>query len=124
MPIYQYKCNNCSRITDDLRSIRDRELPLNCPFCGATTSFVLSIFSICRHTKTARKPEPLPTKSASTKTASGPIGIDIHGSTSAIIKDCHFQNLGTGISAPASAKLDIVNPTFSNVNQPLEIRNE
>lgn len=119
MPTYEYECNSCSKITSALRPIRDRRLPLRCPFCSAATAFVLSRFSISHHRKSAPVTRPV-----SATSHSGPTGIHVTGSGGGSFKDCHFANLKTGISAPAGAKLDIDSCTFSNVEQPIKIRDE
>lgn len=119
MPTYEYECNICSRITSALRPIRDRLLPVSCPFCGSTTSFVLSSFSISHHMKS----EPL-ARSMRVGQHSGPTGVHFAGKGGGTFKDCHFENLKTGISAPADATLDIDGCTFTNVEQPIQIRDE
>lgn len=119
MPTYEYECSSCSRITSALRPIRDRLLPVSCSFCGSATSFVLSSFSISHNMKSA----PID-RSMRAGPHSGPAGIHFAGAGSGTIKDCHFENLKTGISAPADANLDIDGCTFTNVEQPIQIRDE
>jgi len=115
MPTYEYECSRCSKLTSALRSVCDRFLPLSCPFCGANTSLVLSIFSIS-HNRNSNH--------VSTGPSSRPTGVRFESSTSATFRGCHFENLKTGIDAPADAMLDIDGCTFSNVEQPLKIRDE
>jgi putative FmdB family regulatory protein len=117
MPIYEYECKACSKISAVLRSIGERDLPLACPSCGGVTSFVLSSFS----TPHSGKSE-VARKSRSASSTRGPTGVHIEPSGGATFKDCHFENLGTGISAPAGASVDIDGCTFSNVERPVEIR--
>jgi len=119
MPIYEYECKACLRITSTLRPIRDRDLPLGCPDCGEATSLVLSSFSIPHSMKS-----PTVDKSRSTNSHRGPTGVHIGPSAGASFKDCHFENLKTGISAPAGASVDVDGCTFSNVERPVEIRDE
>lgn len=41
MPIYEYKCS-CGRVLVALRSIKDRENPVDCDRCGGKAEFVIS----------------------------------------------------------------------------------
>ncbi|MBI5181996.1 MAG: zinc ribbon domain-containing protein [Nitrospirae bacterium] len=47
MPIYEYKCNECSHIFEIMKSSKDeKEAKLVCPRCGAKESVrVISSFS-------------------------------------------------------------------------------
>jgi len=119
MPIYEYKCKACPKINAVLRSIGERDLPLACTSCGGFTSFVLSSFS----TPHSGKSE-VARKSRSASSTQGPTGVHIEPSRGVTFKDCRFENLGTGISAPAGANVDIDGCTFSNVERPVEIRKE
>lgn len=119
MPIYEYECKACHGIREIIRAIRERDLPLACPTCGEATSLVLSSFSI----PLARKSEAVG-KSHSANLSRGPKGVHIGPSGGATFKDCHFENLKTGISVPAGASVDIDGCTFSNVDIPVEIRDE
>ncbi len=119
MPIFEYECKACFRTSEILRAISERDLPLACPACGEATSLVLSSFSIPH----SRKSEAIG-KSHSSNSSRGPTGVHIGPSGGATFKDCHFDNLKTGISAPAGASVDIDGCTFSNVDRPVEIRDE
>ena len=118
MPIYEYECKACAKVSEVLRSIGERDLPLACPSCGGVTSFVLSGFSTPHSGKSevSRK-----SRSSSSR---GSTGVHIEPSGGATFKDCHFEGLGTGISASAGASVDIDGCTFSNVEHPVEIREE
>jgi putative FmdB family regulatory protein len=119
MPIYEYQCEACLEISAVLRSIGERDLSMACPICGGVTSFVLSSFSISHSEKSVVTKE-----SRSTNSARGPTAVHIGPSGGATFKDCHFENFGTGISTPARANVDIDGCTFSNVECPVEIREE
>ena len=40
--IYEYRCKSCSEITEAVRSIADRDLPLDCEKCGARTRKIIT----------------------------------------------------------------------------------
>lgn len=119
MPMYEYECEACLRISEVLRSMSERNLPLTCPGCGGMTSLVLSSFSIFHSGKSE-----VVGKSHRTNSSHGPTGVHIGPSGGATFKDCHFENLKTGISAPVGASVDIDGCTFNNVERPVEIRDE
>lgn len=46
MPIYEYKCEPCGRVTEALRSMAAADEPLTCEHCGsAKTGRMHSVFS-------------------------------------------------------------------------------
>jgi putative FmdB family regulatory protein len=46
MPLYEYRCNDCESIFDELRPIRVADSPIKCPACGSSaTSRKLSLFA-------------------------------------------------------------------------------
>lgn len=36
MPLYEYVCRGCGFVTEDLRSMKDQNLPCACAKCGST----------------------------------------------------------------------------------------
>lgn len=34
MPVYEYECSDCERVTEALRPIRDADEPIDCEHCG------------------------------------------------------------------------------------------
>lgn len=42
MPIFCYRCVYCGEVTDKLRPMAERDVPPECPHCGAETEFILS----------------------------------------------------------------------------------
>lgn len=34
MPVYEFTCDRCGKVSDDIRNLEDRDLPFTCP-CGA-----------------------------------------------------------------------------------------
>ena len=41
--IYEYKCVDCSKITDEKRKVDDRLISGICPFCGGKTEYKFSV---------------------------------------------------------------------------------
>ena len=41
MPLYQYDCLNCGRVTEGMRLIEERRITPECYFCGAPTEMVI-----------------------------------------------------------------------------------
>lgn len=44
MPVYEYRCKDCGRKFGKLRSVSQRNAPLQCPVCGAEAEPVISMF--------------------------------------------------------------------------------
>jgi len=42
MPVYEYKCQSCGEVTDELRSMFIREDDGTCPSCGNVTKYRIS----------------------------------------------------------------------------------
>lgn len=46
MPLYEYRCQDCDRIFEQLRSMNDADKPVECTYCKSLkTNKVLSLFS-------------------------------------------------------------------------------
>lgn len=45
MPIYEYKCPQCTKEIEKIRKIAEREDPLECPECGSDMSVKVSDIS-------------------------------------------------------------------------------
>lgn len=43
MPIYEYRCTKCQKITEKICNSSTKEIP--CSECGSTTTRIVSIFS-------------------------------------------------------------------------------
>ena len=119
MPIYEYKCGSCSKVTDTIRPIRDRNAPISCRFCGAPATLILSTFSIVNQSN----------RSMDAKTKSDALDPELHqkrrGHDKGItIENVHIENANVGISVPAGAKLNLKGYTTKNVKKALEIRND
>src|SRR5512134_2622700 len=41
MPLYEYYCDNCDKVFEALRSIKDSDQPAKCPECGAASDRIL-----------------------------------------------------------------------------------
>ena len=42
MPTFEYKCESCSVVTEDIRKIAERHDPMECPACGGKAQFIVS----------------------------------------------------------------------------------
>ena len=48
MPMYEYRCDDCQGITEELRSMSSADKPTACAHCGfAKTRRVQSVFAAC-----------------------------------------------------------------------------
>jgi hypothetical protein len=102
----------------------DRHAFLECRVCGSATRLILSRFSSPRTHATPPDSRPELTSKPSSPTAiffENTTQENVRGVT---IKDISIENFGTGISMPAKAEIETINPTFSNVQKPIEIRGE
>ena len=45
MPIYEYQCEDCDSVFDELRKADDREKPISCPECGGKGRVLISGFA-------------------------------------------------------------------------------
>ena len=45
MPLYEYECEDCHEVFDELRRAADREKPIECPECGGDGHVVFSRFA-------------------------------------------------------------------------------
>ena len=45
MPYYDYKCDGCGNIDEEMRKIDDRDVPGKCSKCGGETSMCLPVVS-------------------------------------------------------------------------------
>lgn len=50
MPLFDFKCEKCNKITELLIPVKDTDLPQNCEKCkGEMLKLVPSSISICQH---------------------------------------------------------------------------
>lgn len=45
MPLYEYKCEKCGEVFDELRKAEDRTTPVPCPKCGGKGKIQVSGFA-------------------------------------------------------------------------------
>ncbi len=43
MPIFEYRCRNCGKVTEKI--IRENQQEITCPFCGQTAERIISLCS-------------------------------------------------------------------------------
>jgi len=61
LPIYEYRCRNCGRVTEFLEGVgKERESPRCCRYCGET--LLVKIMSVCSVHNTPFSPERAPKK--------------------------------------------------------------
>jgi putative FmdB family regulatory protein len=64
MPIYEYKCKKCGRLTSAFVRSPDRETAPACQHCGATTARALSRFAVGRSASSVKESFGRPPRSA------------------------------------------------------------
>lgn len=45
MPLYEYICEQCEKVFQELRNAADREEPIPCPECGGPGKIMFSAFA-------------------------------------------------------------------------------
>lgn len=45
MPLYEYECEDCRLVFDELRKADEREAPISCPDCGGAGRVLISGFA-------------------------------------------------------------------------------
>ncbi len=43
MPLYEYKCESCGRVVEELRAGSDADVPIDCPDCNKPMKRVFSV---------------------------------------------------------------------------------
>jgi hypothetical protein len=110
MPIYQYPCGACSRINEDIRQIRDMDLPFLCGGCGVKCA-------------RAEVPGTVPSgKTGEPETKRRPSAIAGRAPAAGAhqITGVHMQNMDRGIVVGAGVNVEIKDTTFDNVRVPIE----
>lgn len=108
MPIYEYRCSACTRVSEELRRIADRDNPAVCKVCGAPACHVLSSFSVSSNCP------PSQTKNEEQAPDDGRV----------LIQDCTFKNAKVGVSMPKGTKIEMKGNRFINVKKSVEFRDE
>jgi putative FmdB family regulatory protein len=122
MPFYEYKCVECSAITEVLRPIKSRDDITACGRCGAATERVMSM---SRFNTIGPITTQDPRENVNTDPGCKPKGTAVRlGGGSATFKDCSFQNFQTGISVAKGSKLSIDGSKFENVEKPIKVTDE
>jgi putative FmdB family regulatory protein len=123
MPIYEYECPQCGYLTEALRTIQSRDLPMCCCRCGTIAQRIPSTFNTLRKAGPNNPSEPpeTPVRVQDSKMTGG--GIKLEGG-SLTLKDCGFKNLRTGISMRKGVQLDMQGTNFDNVTTPIQVTDE
>jgi|SRR5882724_2528117 len=115
MPLYQYSCSQCGVIHEDLRSISERDYPLQCLQCGSNC--MRNLFPGAYVTSCSR------IESSALETPSvGPIAISITRPTQLTIQNCNILNHKRGIVAHERAQISMKAIKFRHVEVPVERR--
>ncbi|MGA2526556.1 MAG: zinc ribbon domain-containing protein [Smithellaceae bacterium] len=124
MPLYEYKCLKCGKITEVLRSIKSRDGAMPCNSCGFATERIISSFNspIISSSRKSWDSDGAYENNHITKEASG-TGIRLERSA-ATIKNCIFENMQTGISMSKGSKLSMNRNKFIDVTKPVEVTDE
>jgi len=122
MPIYEYKCSNCSAVTEEIRKIADRNSPTYCKSCDAQASLMLSSFNVPSGSVSFGSNKGLRDQSTSSSDIpTGPCGIRINSPSKGIkIRGCTFEGLNVGISAHKDAEIEMTGNRFIKVDKPIE----
>jgi putative FmdB family regulatory protein len=65
MPVYEYRCNNCSTTFDLLRPMAQRELAAVCPGCESRTTMpLISRVAVHSASRSAGASQPVPARPA------------------------------------------------------------
>lgn len=119
MPLYEYQCSACGNVTEELRSIDNRDDRLVCKKCGSPLKRNLSLFNKSTAKKGIANAPADNNKPVETK--SKPSAIRIGSGCKGVVSNCVFKNVDTGIRVEPNASLNSDANIFSNVVKPIEI---
>lgn len=100
MPIYEYECKNCGKITEQIRNVSQRDRHITCPKCESIACRVLSSMNLSRPATPAGNPNSP--------------GLTVVNNT--------FENSQTAISLPHGTRLTMKGNRFKNVKTAVEFR--
>lgn len=139
MPIYEYKCESCEKIFEELRKIKERNSLAICPSCGAKAELIPSKASILSDNSSENMDTALDRRASldvgrgtsaieisdKNKAESGnPSAIYISGDSHLCMEGCTIDGFDTGISLSGDSKVDMKRTKFKNVRNPIELRDE
>lgn len=105
MPIYEYKCTVCNKVTEELRRIAEINNPISCKICGVVAHLIPSSFSVPNYQSTEND--------------------DIGKKRSdQSIEDCNFRSCKIGVSVTKGTSLKMKQNRFNDVQTPVEFRDE
>jgi putative FmdB family regulatory protein len=117
MPLYQYSCMRCEVVHAEIRTMSERDRPVQCSQCGSDCARDLFPGSnVMRHSA--------PTSSALATPVVRPTAISVAGPMSLTIENSSFSNAKRGIVAHEGAQISMRNVKFQNVEVPVERRGE
>ena len=123
MPVYEYNCQNCGKLFDQLRSIRSRNALTNCDTCGTIATRVLSRFNTLAKLSNRTQDD---NKISRPTVALGGSAIRIEGGGTYQIDNNSFVGMRAGVSIAAAggAKVRMSGNRFQNVSFPVEVTDE
>lgn len=121
MPIYQYRCESCGSLWEDIRNLTQRDAPFACRQCSAQcvrNQFPAAPVALKRQQKDSGRQEQ------KAQGSEGPTAISVQGPTKLTISNSVFRGLSRGVVAHPQAQISIKKSRFHNVKVPVERRKE
>ena len=119
MPIYQYKCESCGSLGEEIRSLAQLDEPFACMQCDSQCARNqcpgASVVLKHRQKEAGRREE---------QGSQGPTAISVQGPTELTLENNVFRNISRAVVAHPQAHLSIKKNQFHNVNIPVERRKE
>ena len=125
MPMWEYKCEACSTVVEQLRQYRDRDANIECRACGARM-IRMEVPRSCHIGFSSSHGQPSSgaynpgVNERSVPVRPGTAAMAIDGPGSLTITNCGFHGFDRGIVAHPDANLNIKGTIFSNVRVPVE----
>lgn len=123
MPIYEYKCVQCGKLREVLRSVELRGNPTTCDKCGNIAERIISKFN-SPHKFDQKNPIAFEEVDNSTIIANSPSAIRVTNGKTVSMEGCTFKNLPIALTATNVAEIKMHDNKFENVSHPVIIKDE
>lgn len=119
MPIYQYQCESCGSLWEEIRNLAQHDSHFACEQCNsrcARNQFpTMSVVLKYTQKETGRQEQEA-------QSTEGSIAVSIEGPTRATFDHCEFSGVSRGIVAHPQAQIALKQSRFHNVKVPVERR--